>query len=172
MADDTGEINWYMPEVRTIIPLENFNTPRSLKKFMEKSDWEYKYSHNPLRIIRKCADRESTWISDELINAYKNLINLGNLNSVEVYEGQKLIGGLYGVTIRGAFFGESMFSSKSQASKTALIKLIQRLNARGFSLLDVQYQTEHLKMFGATEISFREFSGLLEKAYSNEVNFI
>lgn len=171
MADDTGKIDWYMPEIRTIIPLENFNIPRSLRKFMEKSGFEYKYDKKTLEVIKSCADRERTWISNELIEAYKNLIALNHVHSVEVYSGEKLVGGLYGVTYKGAFFGESMFSKVSQASKTALVKLIERLNQKGFVLLDVQYQTPHLKMFGAKEISFEKFEQLLLRAYLKNVNF-
>ncbi len=171
MADDTGEINWYLPEVRTIIPLGSFNIPRSLRKFMEKSDFKFMYDKATIEVIKNCADRDKTWISDELIAAYKNLIELDYLHSVEVYQNNKLIGGLYGVSYKGAFFGESMFSKVSQASKTALVKLIERLNKKSFVLLDVQYQTPHLKMFGAKEISFKEFDRLLLEAYSKNVSF-
>ena len=107
-----------------------------------------------------------------MIEAYKGLLKLGYLHSVEVFQKNKIVGGLYGVTYKGAFFGESMFSNISQASKCALIKLIEKLNERGFILLDVQYQTEHLKMFGAKEISFEEYSELLLKSYSKDARFI
>ena len=171
MADASGVINWYKPEIRTIIPLDNYNVPRSLRKFMEKSDFEYEYSKRQLDVIKQCANRDETWISDELIDAYERLIYLGYLHSVEVYQNKELVGGLYGITIGGAFFGESMFSKVSQASKSALVKLIERLNERSFVLLDVQYQTEHLKMFGAKEISFSEFEKLLVKSYETNVMF-
>jgi len=172
MADETGEINWYSPEIRTIIPLDNYNVPRSLRKFMEKKDFEYRYSERQLEVIRNCANREETWISAELIEAYKRLIDLGYLHSVEVYSGGELVGGLYGIAIRGAFFGESMFSKVTQASKSALVKLIERLNSRGFVLLDVQYQTPHLEMFGSVEIPFTDFAALLSEAYKKDVRFI
>ena len=172
MADEFGVINWYMPGIRTIIPLDNFNIPRSLKKVYKQSNFEYRIDFNTIEVIKNCADRETTWISDELINAYKGLINLGNLHSVEVYKDNKLVGGLYGVSYNGAFFGESMFSKVTQASKCALVKLIERLNQRSFALLDVQYQTDHLKMFGAKEISFNEFSKLLVEAYSITTTFV
>jgi leucyl/phenylalanyl-tRNA--protein transferase len=171
MADETGKIDWFMPEIRTIIPLDNFNIPRSLKKFFAQATFDYKIDTATLEVIKNCADRDSTWISDELINAYEGLIKLGHLHSVEVFQNEKLVGGLYGVTYRGAFFGESMFSKISQASKCALVKLIERLNEKGFVLLDVQYQTEHLKMFGAKEIPFEEFAMLLIKSYSQNVFF-
>jgi leucyl/phenylalanyl-tRNA--protein transferase len=172
MADETGEINWYSPEIRTIIPLDNYNVPRSLRKFMEKSDFEYRYSTRQLAVIKECANREETWISEELIEAYKNLISLGHLHSVEVYRKNKLVGGLYGVTFGGAFFGESMFSKVPQASKSALVKLIERLNEKNFVVLDVQYLTEHLHMFGAVEIPFIDFGQLLSEAYLREITFI
>ena len=132
MADETGEIDWYIPEIRTVIPLENYNIPRSLKKFYMESDFEYKFDTSTLEVIKNCADRSSTWISEELIEAYKGLLKLGYLHSVEVFQKNKIVGGLYGVTYKGAFFGESMFSNISQASKCALIKLIEKLNDQGF----------------------------------------
>ncbi|MBM4170830.1 MAG: leucyl/phenylalanyl-tRNA--protein transferase [Ignavibacteria bacterium] len=171
MADDSGKINWYLPEVRTIIPLMEFNIPRSLKKFMKRTDYEYRFNFNQLEVIKQCAQRESTWISEKLIDAYKNLINFNYLHSVEVYQSNRLIGGLYGIAYKGAFFGESMFSLVSQASKCALVKLIERLTYNNYSVLDVQFQTEHLKMFGAREISFDEFYELLLVAYKSETSF-
>lgn len=172
MADETGEIDWYMPEIRTVIPLNDFNIPRSLKKFYAETNFEYRFDSATIEVIKNCASRSETWISDELIHAYKGLIKLGHLHSVEVFQKNELIGGLYGVTFKGAFFGESMFSKVTQASKCALIKLVERLNEKGFVLLDVQYQTEHLSMFGAKEISFEEFSELLIKSYSKDISFI
>ena len=171
MVEDDNEINWYMPQIRTVILPEEFNIPRSLKKFISTSSFEFKYDFDSLKVIRNCADREKTWISEELISAYRNLIDLGFLHSVETYQDGKLVGGLYGIAFRGAFFGESMFSGVSQASKCALVKLVERLRERNFVILDVQYQTEHLKMFGAKEISFADFSQLLQKAYKNNVKF-
>ncbi|MBX3006631.1 MAG: leucyl/phenylalanyl-tRNA--protein transferase [Melioribacteraceae bacterium] len=171
MANDSGEIEWYMPDIRTIIPLKNFNFPRSLKKFMSYSNFQFKYDYDPLTIIRNCASREETWISEELIEAYKGLIERENLHSVEVYWQNELVGGLYGISNKGAFFGESMFSKVSQASKCALVKLIERLNERGYVLLDVQFQTEHLKMFGSKEIPFEEFIDLLRIAEEADVTF-
>ena len=171
MADDSGVIEWYMPETRTVIPLNDFNVPRSLKKFLSPSNFEFRIDSQPIEVIKNCSHREPTWISDELIEAYTGLLKLGYLHSVEVYQTNKLVGGLYGVTFRGAFFGESMFSLVPQASKCALVKLIERLNEKGFILLDVQYQTEHLKMFGAKEISFDEYSNLLIESHRKDAVF-
>jgi len=171
MADENGDINWFMPEMRTIIPIHNYNLPRSLKNILKTNDFEFRFDSNTMEVVKRCADRESTWISKELIKAYKGLQKLGHLHSVEVYQKNVLVGGLYGVTYQGAFFGESMFSKISQASKCALVKLLERLREKEFSLLDVQYQTDHLKMFGAKEIQFEEFADLLVKAYQKDLSF-
>ena len=171
MGDGDGEIEWYLPRERAVIPLDDYNVPRSLKKFMNECDFVYEFDMNTMDVIRNCASREKTWITEELIEAYERLMHRGSVHSVEVYLEGKLAGGLYGVTYRGAFFGESMFSDEPQASKAALVKLLQRLNEKGFALLDVQFVTEHLAMFGAKEISFDEFSNMLAEAYSKFVSF-
>ncbi len=172
MADEnTGIINWYMPEIRTIIPLDNYNIPRSLKKEMLVSEFEIKYDTDFLSVVKGCANREPTWISDELIEAYLRLEKLGYVHTVETWLKNKLIGGLYGITYRGAFFGESMFSNVTQASKIALANLLIHLNEKNFVVLDVQYMTEHLKMFGAKEITFEEFTAILNKAYARDCRF-
>lgn len=171
MADETGEIDWYQPKTRTIIPLDNFNIPRTLRKFMDTSDFEYRYDENTMNVVRKCADREKTWITEELIEAYQGIEEIGYLHSVEVFKNNKLVGGLYGVAIGGAFFGESMFTKNTQSSKAALVKLVERLNEKGFVLLDVQFTTPHLEMFGSVEINFEEYNKLLAIAYENDVSF-
>jgi len=171
MADDSGRIEWYFPERRTIIPLDNYNIPRSLKKLIAASNDMIRFDCAEMAVIKNCANRERTWISPKLIAAYEKLIKNKYLHSVEVWENEELVGGLYGVTYKGAFFGESMFSKKTQASKIALVKLIEHLVKKNYILLDVQYQTPHLKMFGATEISFAEFSILLQEAHSVDCVF-
>lgn len=171
MAEKSGKINWYMPEIRTIIPIDTFNIPRSLRKFMEKTSFEFTFDQATMEVVKNCSDRNETWINEKLIDAYEGIMNLGHLHSVEVYDKNKLVGGLYGVTFRGAFFGESMFSKKSQASKAALVKLIERLRKKGFKVLDVQYYTEHLGMFGAKEILFDEYAEMLKSAYKWEISF-
>jgi leucyl/phenylalanyl-tRNA---protein transferase len=171
MAEEDGEVNWYMPETRTIIPLDDFNVPRTLKKFMDECGFEYRYDLATMEVVKNCADRKETWISTKLINAYKGLLEIGYLHSVEVYKKSKLVGGLYGVAYRGAFYGESMFSKVTQASKAALVKLIERLNERGYKLLDVQFQTEHLKMFGAVEIPFEEYMKLNHASFDSDAKF-
>jgi leucyl/phenylalanyl-tRNA--protein transferase len=172
MADEKmGTINWYMPEIRTIIPLDNFNIPRSAKKAIEEEKFEIKFDIDFEGVLAGCADRESTWISDELIDAYRRLKKRGFIHTVETWKDGKLVGGLYGVTFRGAFFGESMFSKVSQASKAALVSLLKHLKEKEFVLLDVQFMTEHLKMFGAVEISFEEYTKLLHRAYAKICEF-
>jgi leucyl/phenylalanyl-tRNA--protein transferase len=172
MADEKGEtINWYMPEIRTIIPLDAFNFPRSTRKAVEKMNFEIKFDTDFTKVVMGCSDREDTWISQELINAYKRLRKRGHVHSVETWLEGEMVGGLYGVTFRGAFFGESMFSNVSEASKAALMALINHLIERDFILLDVQYMSEHLKMFGAIEISFDEYTNLLHKAYTRGCEF-
>jgi len=172
MADEeTGIINWYMPEKRTIIPLDKYNYPRSLKKDISESKFEFKFDTDFFPVVKSCANRNSTWISEELIEAYLRLDKLGFIHTVETWQKGKLVGGLYGVVIKGAFFGESMFSKVSQASKAALIKLIEHLNIKNFTLLDVQFMTPHLKMFGAIEISFEQYEKLLLNAYKIDCKF-
>ena len=172
MADEfTGEINWYMPEIRTIIPLNDFNIPRSLKKEMQTSKLEIKFDSDFLSVVKGCADREKTWISSELIKAYLRLKELDHVHTVETWLNNKLVGGLYGISFQGAFFGESMFSLVTQASKIALVNLINHLREKEFVLLDVQYMTDHLRMFGAKEISFMEYNNLLIKAYEKDCSF-
>ncbi len=171
MADDDGRINWFMPEIRTIIPLDNYNIPKTLKTFLKKSDFEFRYDTDFISVIRGCATRDKTWISEELIEAYRRLQKKGHIHTVETWDNGKLVGGLYGVTFRGAFFGESMFSKVPQASKAALLKLIEHLNLKDFILLDVQYMTPHLKMFGAVEIDFEEYNKLLYSAYTRACDF-
>jgi len=172
MADPrTDSINWYLPEIRTIIPLNNFNIPRSTKKAIDDENFEIRFDTDFERILEGCADRESTWISDELKSAYRRLKKRGHIHTVETWKDGELVGGLYGITFRGAFFGESMFSKVSQASKAALVALLKHLKEKDFVLLDVQYITEHLKMFGAIEISFDEYTKLLHKAYTKACEF-
>ena len=172
MADqESGSIEWYLPETRCIIPINNFNIPRSTKKEIDKLEFEIRYDTEIVSVIRGCADRDHTWISERLIEAYKRLIKRGHLHSVETWKDGELVGGLYGVTFRGAFFGESMFSKLSQASKASLISLLYHLKENDFALLDVQYMTEHLKMFGAVEINLDEYKTKLVEAYQRICTF-
>ncbi|MCS7053560.1 MAG: leucyl/phenylalanyl-tRNA--protein transferase [Ignavibacterium sp.] len=172
MADDLGKINWYLPSIRAIIPLNDYNIPRSVKSLIKKELFEIRYDFDVMRVIKNCANRETTWISEELIIAYKRLHKRGFVHSVETYIENNLVGGLYGIAFRGAFFGESMFSKVSGASKVALAKLIEHLIERNFVLLDVQYITDHLKMFGARNIHWEEYHNLLMKSYITNTTFL
>jgi leucyl/phenylalanyl-tRNA--protein transferase len=172
MADEiTGEINWYMPTIRTIIPLDSYNIPRSFKKQAPKLNFQVKFDTDFLSVVKGCTERERTWISKELIDAYLRLEKIGHVHTVEVWQNEILVGGLYGISFNGSFFGESMFSRVTQASKFALMNLIEHLNEKGFVLLDVQYITEHLKMFGAKEITFDEYTQLLAQANTLNCEF-
>jgi leucyl/phenylalanyl-tRNA---protein transferase len=171
MTDDNDFINWYLPDVRCIIPLDNYNIPRSLKKVIEKSQYKITTDKAILDVILNCANRKLTWINKRLIEAYKDLMKFNAVHSVEIWDEKKLVGGLYGIAIKGAFFGESMFSIKPQTSKIALAFLIKHLIKNNFVLLDVQYQTEHLAMFGTKEISYENYELFLKESYLREVNF-
>jgi leucyl/phenylalanyl-tRNA--protein transferase len=172
MADEkTGAVNWYLPETRCIIPLDNFNIPRSLKKSLHKTGFEIRYNSDFINVVKGCADRESTWISEELIDAYIRLNEKGYIKTVETWKDGELVGGLYGISFCGAFFGESMFSKAPQASKVALVNLIYQLKEKNYVLLDVQFMTEHLRMFGAIEISWDDYQAKLLKSYTRNCEF-
>ncbi|HUI31840.1 MAG TPA: leucyl/phenylalanyl-tRNA--protein transferase [Candidatus Acidoferrales bacterium] len=171
MADDDGKISWYSPDPRTIIPLENFNIPRSTKQLINKQIFKIGIDTNFESVIKGCANREETWISDEIIESYMELHRLGFAHSIESIDGSEIAGGLYGVALGTAFFGESMFSLKSGASKVALAFLITHLSENGFSLLDTQYATPHLETFGAIEIPKKKYIQMLHKAVAKKTNF-
>lgn len=168
---ESGKVDWYYPEIRTVIPLNNYNFPRSLKKIIPNLNFTVRFDSDFTSVVKSCANRKETWISEDIIQAYLRLEKLGHVHTVETWSDNKLVGGLYGITYQGAFFGESMFSIVPQSSKYALIKLIEHLNEKNFVLLDVQFITEHLKMFGAVEISLKEYQQLLEKAYECNCSF-
>jgi leucyl/phenylalanyl-tRNA--protein transferase len=173
MADpNTGEINWYSPDPRTIFDLNEFHIPRSLKLTLKKKEYEIHFNKKFEEVMRSCAEREETWISETIIQSYIQLHQLGFAHSVETWKDGKLAGGLYGVAIRGAFFGESMFSRLRDASKIALVNLVMRLKERGFTLLDTQYLTSHLEKFGAHEIPRNEYLKQLEESLTKSCSFI
>ncbi len=170
MAPDkeSDTVHWFQPDERCIIPLDSFNTPRSVKKLLKENIFTIKYDKDISGIISGCAGRKQTWISGKLIDAYKRIEKLGFLHSVEAYSGGALAGGLYGISIGRAFFGESMFSVKPGASKVALASLLDHLKKRGYVILDVQYMTEHLAMFGAKMISMEEYNGMIKEAIKED----
>jgi leucyl/phenylalanyl-tRNA--protein transferase len=172
MADDkSGEIGWYSPDPRAIFELDGLRVPRSLSVAMKKEPFELLVNKQFEEVMRACGARKETWISEEIIQSYVELHRLGYAHSVECWKDQKLVGGLYGVAIRGAFFGESMFSRTRDASKIALVCLVDRLNSRGFELLDTQFVTPHLARFGAKEIRREEYLLRLKKALKKECSF-
>ena len=165
MADSReGMIHWYSPDPRGIIPLDAFHVPRTLRRVVRSARYAIRCDTVFERVMRECASREETWISEEIIRAYTGLHREGYAHSVEAWEENTLAGGLYGVALGAAFFGESMFSLTPDASKVALVALVDRLRAGGFTLLDTQFVTAHLRQFGAREISRREYLELLVRA--------
>jgi leucyl/phenylalanyl-tRNA---protein transferase len=164
MAMDNDTIEWFSPDPRGILPLEKFHTPHALRRLMRKEIFEIKIDHRFSEVIRACAKREDTWINQEIIDSYVQLHRLGHAHSVEAWSKDKLVGGLYGVAMGGAFFGESMFHRVTDASKIALIALVQHLRSQKFVLLDAQWITPHLKQFGAIEISREQYLELLSRA--------
>jgi leucyl/phenylalanyl-tRNA---protein transferase len=155
---DGSQINWYYPEERGIIPLDTFHIPASLEKFLKRDPFTYTTNQCFGEVIRSCAHRnDGTWINDTIIDAYCKLHELGFAHSVECWKDKNLVGGLYGVALGGAFFGESMFTRESNASKAALVHLVGLLNQAGYTLLDTQFVNDHLKQFGVVEIPRAEY---------------
>lgn len=164
MADD-GEILWFSPERRGIIPLdERFHISHGLARTLRRKPFEIRWNTAFREVVTGCADREETWIDDVILDSYCELHRLGWAHSVECWDDDGLQGGLYGVSLPGAFFGESMFSRKTDASKVALVALVERLRAAEFELLDTQWITDHLRQFGAYEIPREKYHRVLAKA--------
>lgn len=167
MADDEGRIHWCAPDPRAVIDLATFKPSRSLRTAARRKVFEVTVNRAFEEVITRCADRgEGTWISDEIKEAYLALHRLGFAHSVEGWQEGNLAGGLYGVALGGAFFGESMFHRVTDASKVALVHLVDRMRERGFVLLDVQFMTPHLSQFGAVEIPRVEYERRLRRALS------
>lgn len=172
MADSkTGAIGWYSPDPRAIIPLEGFVTPRSLRQRVRQRRFRIRVDIAFEQVVEACAEREDTWISREIIEAYTGLHRLGIAHSVEAWQNDMLMGGLYGVAIGGAFFGESMFTRVTDASKVALVWLVNHLRKRGFRLLDTQIMNDHVRRFGAIEIPREKYLAMLAEAIVAETNF-
>jgi len=156
MGMEDGDIGWFSPDPRAIIPLdEGFHVPHGLKRVLSRGGFELRVNRAFEEVMRACAGRDETWITGEIIESYCELHRRGFAHSVEVCHDGRLAGGLYGVSIGGAFFGESMFHWETDASKVALHGLVERLRERGFTLLDTQWITPHLRQFGAIRISRR-----------------
>ena len=165
MATETGEIGWFSPDPRGVLPIDGFHVPRRLHRLARQARFEIRIDAAFADVMQACADRDDgSWINLEIIESYTELHRLGVAHSVEAWRGGRLAGGLYGVALGGAFFGESMFHRETGASKVALVALVDRLVARGFRLLDVQWVTPHLASFGAVEISRRTYLRRLRAA--------
>ena len=188
MEADDPELYWFSPEERGVMPIAEFNIPRGLKRAMKKHDYTVTVDTCFEEVIRGCASvskgRSETWINEQIIELYTALAARGQAHSIEVWQSligsgcspdqpscnKKLIGGLYGVSLGGAFFGESMFSRATDASKIALVTLVEILDEAGYELLDTQYVNEHLKQFGVEAVSKKRYMTKLEKALSASPN--
>ena len=162
-----GTIGWFAPDPRAIIPLdERFHIPHGLRRTLKKAPFAITFDRDFSAVIRECGAQreEGTWISPQIRTSYRRLHKLGHAHSVEVWSDSELVGGLYGVHIGGVFFGESMFHRATDASKVALVALVERLRQRSFVMLDTQWQTPHLQQFGTREIPRLEYMRILERA--------
>jgi leucyl/phenylalanyl-tRNA---protein transferase len=173
-ADDP-EVFWVRPEARGIIPLDAFHVPKSLRKVARQGLFDVRIDSNFAGVIDACAEtrenRRSTWINAPIREAYLELFRVGHAHSVEAWRAGDLVGGLYGVTLGRAFFGESMFSRETDASKVCLVHLVERLREREFMLLDTQFTTEHLKRFGAIDVPRRKYELMLAEALESNAKF-
>ena len=168
-----GKLHWFSPDPRAIIPLQGFHAPKSLMQTVRRRPFEIRINAAFSEVIEACAKRpEGSWINREIIRSYCDLHRLGLAHSVEAWRDDKLVGGLYGVSIGGAFFGESMFHRARDASKVALVHLVDRMRERRFRLLDIQFTTAHLQRFGAVEIPRDEYLCRLEEAVVLPVEFV
>jgi leucyl/phenylalanyl-tRNA--protein transferase len=164
MAVEGDQIEWFSPDPRAILPLDAFHVPHALRRLLRKKLFEITIDRAFAEVIAGCAKREDTWINREIIESYTLLHKLGHAHSVEAWKQGELAGGLYGVAVGAAFFGESMFHRVTDASKVALVALVEHLRARKFALLDTQWLTPHLKQFGGIEISRSQYLRLLRRA--------
>jgi leucyl/phenylalanyl-tRNA--protein transferase len=171
MAMMDGAIEWFSPDPRAILPLKEFHAPRTLERAFRKKKFEIRINVSFTEVMEECARRPETWINDEIIASYTRLHRLGYAHSVESWQDGRLAGGLYGVSIGGAFFGESMFHHLRDASKIALLGLVEHLRQRRFLLLDTQWVTPHLEQFGAIEIPRADYLHLLTTAVNLPRNF-
>ena len=169
-ADDP-EIFWVEPDLRGVLPLDEFHVSKSLAKTIRRKPFDIRFNNDFDAVITACAaetgDRPSTWINQTIKSLYSTLHRIGHAHSVEAWDGDELVGGLYGVSLGSAFFGESMFSRRTNASKICLVHLVERLQAKGFTLLDTQFTTEHLKTFGAIDVPKDEYTHMLAAAMAS-----
>lgn len=177
MAEDATDtdIFWVSPDMRGIIPLDGFHASKSLRKAMRKSGWDIRVDTDWDGVIDGCAtvgeDRDTTWINGTIRAVYGELFRRGVAHTVEVWDDTDLIGGLYGLAIGAAFFGESMFHRRTDASKMAMAHLVDRLNAGGYQLLDTQFLTDHLASLGGVEITRADYEDRLARATAHDANW-
>jgi leucyl/phenylalanyl-tRNA--protein transferase len=176
MADSDSTLYWYSPDPRAIIPIDSYKPPKSLRPVLNKKQFEIRLNHNFRSVMQACSnprrDGEDTWISEEIIDAYTNLHEIGFAHSVEAYLDNTLVGGLYGVAIGAAFFGESMFYTEPNASKVAFHYLMEMLKKQKFEVLDTQFINDNVRRFGAIEISKAEYMKILRKATNRKARFV
>ncbi|MBC7661048.1 MAG: leucyl/phenylalanyl-tRNA--protein transferase [Chitinophagaceae bacterium] len=168
---ETEEICWFHPDPRAIIPLDNFHASRTLLRSIRRQGFRVSIDECFEAVIDGCADRAETWINEEIRAAFVELHKLGHVHSVEVWNEDRLVGGTYGLAIRGAFFAESMFHRETDASKAALLGLVNHMRARGMTLLEVQFLTPHLASLGAVEISAEDYMQRLQHGLKANVTF-
>lgn len=167
--EDGGEIYWHRPDMRGVIPLESFHMSKNLKRLWRNHPYQLKINTDFKSVVLACAARERTWINDEIVEAYTELSEMGYALSFEVWKRDTLVGGLYGIAIEKAFFGESMFSIETNTSKLALVHLVEFMKANEFMLLDTQYLNPHLTQFGAVEISDEKYMIQLKEALAKSL---
>lgn len=168
---DSDELLWIDPQQRGIIPLDGFHISRSLRKLLNSNRYHLSIDCCFDEVMRACADRPETWMNEQVFDLYGELHRMSHAHSIEVWQGDELVGGLYGISLAGGFFGESMFSKTDNASKVALAALVARLKFGRYSLLDTQFLTEHLASLGAVEISRADYHAKLAKALNHEGRF-
>jgi len=173
MTDSDGTTRWYTANPRGILPLETFHIPRTLRQVLRQGKFEIRINHDFDAVMRACMNvrDEGSWISEQLIAVYRQLHELGFAHSIEAWKDNQLAGGLYGVSLGAAFFGESMFHYVRDASKVALVALVERLRERGYELLDTQAATAHLQRFGCVEIPADDYLRRLKRALSRRCTF-
>ncbi|MGL5832462.1 MAG: leucyl/phenylalanyl-tRNA--protein transferase [Waterburya sp.] len=172
MAEDDHQLNWYSSRQRTLIPLDDrFRYPKSLQRTLNQQRFSVEINRNFKAVCEGCADRDHTWISDELMDIYLALHQAGWAHSFETWQGDQLAGGILGIVIRGAFIGESMFYCISEGSKVAMVKLVEHLRSRQYVVFDAQLQNPHLKRFGSIMIDGQQYQQLLHQAMMRDCIF-
>ena len=173
MAEDrnSSKLFWVNPQERGVVPLNRFHISRSLTRQLRKEQHQIKINHDFDAVIASCAERDDTWINRDIQRAYRRLFDIGHVHTTEVYDGSRLVGGVYGVSIGAAYFGESMFSHTTNASKIALAYLVDRLRLAGFQLFDTQFITPHLASLGAIEINRDTYLAALSVAVNQPADF-